>query len=135
MTISELVSGMDRAEIELLAGEIVARLEGRASSVNVDGLAAAQNSERAYMLETMQNSARPQGVEPETGHARGAYPEEDASWISLRREPAAERDVTERRSAFPSGRSFSGRESTDMQRISDFFMRDSRRYDSGFERF
>lgn len=136
MSISELVSGMDRAEVELLAGEIVARLEGRTVSAGAEGPGEEEKRKRAaQLLETLRtgSSARPEQPETERGK-RTEAPEREV-YLSLRREVPEERGTADERKTLSNGQRVSGRGSGDMQSISDFFMRDSRRYDSGFERY
>lgn len=127
---------MDGAEVELLAREIVARLEGRSVSAGVDGPGEEQRSERAEMLlETVQTGAFAQSEQQEPDRGKRAKTPESAVYFSLRREIPQERGTERERKTLSDGQALSGRGSDDMQRISDFFMRDSRRYDSGFERY
>ncbi len=136
MSISELVSGMDRAEVELLAGEILARLEGRTVSANVEVPGEEEKRKRAaQLLETLRTGASAQLGQPETERGNRTEAPEREVYLSLRREAPEERGTASERKAPSYGQRASGRESGDMQSISDFFMRDSRRYDSGFERY
>lgn len=136
MTISELVSGLDREEIELLAREIVARLEGRSVSVSGDGDDPGSKSESVnLLLEKVQNGALTQDGQPEPGYEKGVKTPEGAAYFSLRREAPQEPRAAQECKTLSDGQELSGRGGDDMQRISDFFMRDSRRYDSGFERY
>lgn len=140
MTIAELVSGMDREQIEALAGEIIARLEGRPVSVQAGAEGDAENEKgpRGFVSQWDNYGARQGKAQSRLMDEAGEHAsrqEQSGPYLSMRLDTENQGRTDDRRGPAVPQRGDPGRERADMQQISDFFMRDSRRYDSGFERY
>lgn len=131
---------MDREQIEALAGEIVARLEGRTAPVQAPAQDGAEVSkEQRGLLSQWEIDGLRRGEEAQRPPETAAGPEpvqgQSAPFLSLRRDMENQGRTESGQGPASAQRSAPVTERADMQRISDSFMRDSRRYDSGFERY
>ena len=141
LTITEITQGLDAEELEALADRIVAALESGtaasgpvAESAGVNAAAAAVCAEIARLLPAVVRESAEGAPFPAERTA------EDGMTGYSSSAAAGGFSVPAGKSSYENGFYGSGTEKLradrrQMENISEFFMRDSRRYDSGFERY
>lgn len=142
MTVREAAKEMEREELEAIAAGIIARLTGRTSAPE-PGEAARHTAAKTEVGAGLPHAAAAGDAAPlwtagtadSTGTERGGAGESVPAPVLRKAAVSSVETAAAGKEAPESYPSAPARRGADMRDISDFFMRDSRRYDNGFEKY